>query len=70
MRSQREKREKLNAEKLLSDKDVSYIRELIIEYVMNLNRRELMAMLKDFNGRRLRKVLHPVLRVWSEKGKE
>ena len=64
-----ERRERVNPEKLLSDKDVRYIRELITEYVMNLNRRELMAMLKDFNGRRLRKVLHPVLRVWETKGK-
>ena len=63
-------KEKVNAEKLLSDKDVSYIRELLFEYVGSLNRRELMSLLKDLNGRRLRKVLHPVLRVWEEKGKK
>lgn len=63
-------KEKVNAEKLLSDKDVNYIRELLFEYVGSLNRRELMSLLKDLNGRRLRKVLHPVLRVWEEKGKK
>lgn len=69
MSNMNERKERVNVEKLLSDKDVNYIRELIVDYVTNLNRKELMALLKDFSGRRVRKVLNPIIRVWETKGK-